>query len=333
MTRRSSTRPARPLHRLAAEQHDSGGRHGADDDLVSRPQHQKLGGREALPRHLDLARDGVKRALGNGWLDREACTRRELDIGIECLRGGGERRARPEGRPRDEPRRHACLFDHRQGLCAVVDESRVAFLLRLWQRYPGLDAEEALAGPPALVVRSFRMDDAASCLHPVHRPRFDGEVRAKAVAVPDLAFEEIGDGREVDVRMRTHVDPLVGQELRRPHLVEEDEGTHHLPLGRRQRAAHLHLAEIDRAGDDQHLDGIDGCRRAKGGIGARAPAHHLSPVQRFRTSCHSGWRENCAFANGQSGTMARPSVRASSTARRTSACPTERPRIASGTSV
>ncbi len=45
----------------------------------------------------------------------------------------------------------------------------------------------------------------------------------------DLAVEQIGDRGEPDVRMRAHVDALAGQELGRPHLVEEDERADHLP--------------------------------------------------------------------------------------------------------
>jgi hypothetical protein len=67
------------------------------------------------------------------------------------------------------------------------------------------------------------MHDAAARAHPVHRRRLDRLLGPQAVAVQDLALEEVGHGGQVDVRMRAHVDALVGQELGRPHLVEEDE--------------------------------------------------------------------------------------------------------------
>ena len=35
--------------------------------------------------------------------------------------------------------------------------------------------------------------------------------------------EQVGDGREADVRMRQHVDAAAGRQHGRPHLVEEDE--------------------------------------------------------------------------------------------------------------
>ena len=58
--------------------------------------------------------------------------------------------------------------------------------------------------------------------------------------------------------MRANVDALAEQELRRPHLVEEDEGSDHLPLGRGQRAANLEAAEIAGARHDHHIDQIAG---------------------------------------------------------------------------
>ncbi len=69
-----------------------------------------------------------------------------------------------------------------------------------------------------------------------------------------LAAIEIGDGRQPDVRVRPHVDASASEELRRPHLVEEDEGTDHLPLRRGQGAAHLEAAEIAGAWDNDGLD-------------------------------------------------------------------------------
>ena len=74
----------------------------------------------------------------------------------------------------------------------------------------------------------------------------------------DLAVEEVGHGGEPDMRMRAHVDALAEEELGRPHLVEEDERPDHLPLRRRQRAAHLEAAEIAGARHDHGLDRIAG---------------------------------------------------------------------------
>ncbi len=60
----------------------------------------------------------------------------------------------------------------------------------------------------------------------------------------DRAGEQIGDGGEIDMRMWPHVDPGAGIELRRTHLIEEDERPDHRPLLVRQRAVDLEAAEI-----------------------------------------------------------------------------------------
>ena len=60
------------------------------------------------------------------------------------------------------------------------------------------------------------------------------------------------------MRMRPHVEAAAGQELAGSHLVEEDEGAHHLPLPRRQGAADLETADIVCPGKD---DGLDPLRR------------------------------------------------------------------------
>src|SRR5256885_3453774 len=93
------------------------------------------------------------------------------------------------------------------------------------------------------------MDDPAPRGHQVDRARLDHLVRADAVAVLDRAYEQIGDGGEVDVRVRTHVHPLAGGQPRGAELVDEDERADHSPLARRERAMHLEVAKVvgDRA--------------------------------------------------------------------------------------
>lgn len=68
------------------------------------------------------------------------------------------------------------------------------------------------------------MGDSVAREHPVHRARLDPLVGAEAVAVVEPPAQEIGHGAEADMRMRPHIDPPPGQELRRAHLVEECEG-------------------------------------------------------------------------------------------------------------
>src|ERR1044072_967139 len=60
----------------------------------------------------------------------------------------------------------------------------------------------------------------------------------------DRSGEQIGDGGEVDVRVRADVDPGAGGEPGRPHLVEEDERPDRGALAVRQGAMDLEPAEI-----------------------------------------------------------------------------------------
>ena len=88
-----------------------------------------------------------------------------------------------------------------------------------------------------------------------------------AVAVHDLAVEQIGDGGEPDMRMRPHVEPVAGAEFRRPEMVEEDERPDHARARRGQRAPHRKaVAEIDRARHHDVGDRLAGvsCRRPAG---------------------------------------------------------------------
>ena len=77
-------------------------------------------------------------------------------------------------------------------------------------------------------------------------PGRDGDLGAHAVAVGDLAVEQIGDGGEADVRVRAHVDAArdAGRELDRPHVVEEHERPDHPVLREGQHPPHLEPAQI-----------------------------------------------------------------------------------------
>jgi hypothetical protein len=88
------------------------------------------------------------------------------------------------------------------------------------------------------------MGDPSSGGHQIHRARLDPLVNAEAVAVVDRSGEQIGDGRKVDMRVRPDVDALPGIEMRRPHLVEEDEGADHGSLLVRKRPVDLESAKV-----------------------------------------------------------------------------------------
>ncbi len=100
------------------------------------------------------------------------------------------------------------------------------------------------------------MDDAMAGGHQVHGAGFDPELRAERVAMFDRAVEQIGDGREVDVRVRAHVDAATRGELCRAHLVEEQERPHHRAGAAGQRAVDLEPAQVVGDGGDGLEDEI-----------------------------------------------------------------------------
>src|SRR4051812_44089493 len=103
-------------------------------------------------------------------------------------------------------------------------EARLAFLVRARQRHPSLDAEQlALALDASLLSGALGVDDATACAHQVHGPGPDRDLGAEAVAVHDLAVEQIGDGSEPDMRVWAHVHAGADEELGRAHLIPEDE--------------------------------------------------------------------------------------------------------------
>jgi hypothetical protein len=73
-----------------------------------------------------------------------------------------------------------------------------------------------------------------------------------------------------------HVDPVAEQELRRAHLVEEDERPDHLPAVGRQRPADLEAAEVTRPRHDDHLDRILRLLLVALRVACRLPAHCLA---------------------------------------------------------
>src|ERR1700741_4384007 len=88
------------------------------------------------------------------------------------------------------------------------------------------------------------MNDAAACRHQVDRARLDDRVAADAIGMLDRAFEQIGDGGEVDVGVRANVHSPPCRQSRRPELVDEDKRTDHPPWLGGKGTADLELAEV-----------------------------------------------------------------------------------------
>jgi hypothetical protein len=110
-------------------------------------------------------------------------------------------------------------------------------------------------GELAVGIGALGVDDAAPRGHPVHLARRDDLVVAQAVAVVDLALEQVGDGGQPDVRVRPHVHALPRQEVSRAHVVQEDEGPDHAALVEGQDAPDLQpAAEVLLPGFDDEFD-------------------------------------------------------------------------------
>ena len=75
----------------------------------------------------------------------------------------------------------------------MVGEGGVGLLGAGGQRDPGLDAVQAVA-LGARLLEALAVRDAAPRRHPVHLVRADRLLRADAVAVHDLAVEQVGRG-------------------------------------------------------------------------------------------------------------------------------------------
>jgi len=132
------------------------------------------------------------------------------------------------------------------------------------------------------------MGDAAARGHPVDRAGPDRLQGAEAVAVGDLAADQVSDRGEADVRMRAHVDPLPQQKLGRTHLIEKDERSDHLAARRRQRPAHLEAAEVTRPRHDDHLDRSLRLLLVAPRVPRRLPAH--SPASSLDVALGLCWR-------------------------------------------
>ena len=98
-------------------------------------------------------------------------------------------------------------------------------------------------------------------------------MRAEAVPVHNLPFKEVGHRGEVDVRMRSNVDPLPWCQLGWPHVIEEDEGPDQSSSTRGQQPGHGETTEVPMSRLDDRLDGGSRCTARADGVVGLGPAH------------------------------------------------------------
>ena len=98
------------------------------------------------------------------------------------------------------------------------------------------------------------MHDAATRGHEVNRPGLNRLHIPQAVPMNNFTFEQLGHGRKADVRMRPHLDTLIGRKFCRPHMIEENKRAHHSTLTRGQYATDAKSTEVLGFGLDYELD-------------------------------------------------------------------------------
>ena len=109
----------------------------------------------------------------------------------------------------------------------------------------------------------------------------------------DLAGEQIGDGRQSNMRMRAHIGAArkTGRKINRAHVIEEDERPDHAPLGEGQHAADLEaVAEFATPLFDDHLNHVVSPRQAPLRYGIAACRRQMKPSARIL--------DQLAFATG-----------------------------------
>ena len=155
-----------------------------------------------------------------------------VDRGVDARQAAG-----------DQAPCHALIGKHRKRCAGVMPESGILFLQPVGQRHPGLHAVErsALA---ACLLEALGVGDAAAGRHPVHFARPDRLFHGGAVAVHDLAVEQISDGGQADVRVRQNIGlgRQSGRQILRPHAIKEDIWPHHAAARVGQHAPYLESA-------------------------------------------------------------------------------------------
>src|SRR5210317_2182184 len=104
----------------------------------------------------------------------------------------------------------------------------LAFFLRQRQGHPRLYTVQARQAVD-IVAAALRVHDSPPRGHQVDRTGADRQLVTQAVAMDDLAFEQVGNGRQADVRVRAHLQALTRWKLGRSEVIEKDEWPDHTP--------------------------------------------------------------------------------------------------------
>ncbi len=250
--------PHVPLaQRLAAEDHQRARHLRGDERVGVVTEHQQLPRAVDLARVLDLAVCHVHRLLAVAAGQGQAGAGLPFGVQVEQRRVRAHGALHAIGLARDQAHPHAVLLAHGQVFGRVVGEGGLGLLVLGRQRHPELHQLQPAAGVGVGVGEALAVRDAASGRHPVHLAGADDLQRAQAVAVRDLAAEQIAHRGQADVRVRTHVGGAVvlRRQRHRAGVVQEHEGADVTALRERQHAPHLEaMTEVGGAGIDHHFE-------------------------------------------------------------------------------
>ena len=185
-------------------------------------------GPSAVAADLDLAAEHVDGALFVGGVERQRRAGVELGVGEQRVRRGDDRRALAVGSVPATTRsvwpsslERGDVGGGGVGEGRRVSSSLIGSATHSWMPWSG--------SPPSRWSAAVRSE----CTMPrpaviqFTAPGRIGMRGAEAVAMHDLAVEQVGDGGEPDVRVRPHVDAVAGLEHRSAQVIEEDERPDH----------------------------------------------------------------------------------------------------------
>jgi hypothetical protein len=121
---------------------------------------------------------------------------------------------------------------------------RIDILGAVRQGHPALNTMNMRTAGARGVRRPFGVHNASAGRHPVHIAGMYLPDITQTVTVFERAVEQISDRGQRNMRVRPHIDPDSGGELRRPQMIEKNKRPHHLSAGKGQNPAHHEAAKV-----------------------------------------------------------------------------------------
>ena len=182
------------------------------------------------------------------------CIGIESRVHVERRRANAGRCGLAVGRSRDDAKVGAGLRNYWKRCSLMMFEMRRHFFVLGRQCDPGLQAVHECTACASLGWRALGVGDAATGNHPIDVAGANGLARTEVIAMDDFAIEQIGDRRQINMRMRAYVEALANGELHGAHVVEENERADESTERRGQRATNAKTAEVARSALDHEFD-------------------------------------------------------------------------------